>query len=126
MKHDACGKHLLPISPQPVYTSKAWLNKKNVTYSFQSNDLVFFSHVCYKFITLYKQPSKLFISRGKKFRSSRPEVLCKKGVPRNFEKFTGKHLCQSVFFDKVAGLRPATLLKKELWHWCFLRILRNF
>ena len=42
MKHDACGKHLLPISPQPVYTSKAWLNKKNVTYSFQSNDLVFF------------------------------------------------------------------------------------
>ena len=26
----------------------------------------------------------------------------------------GKHLCQSLFFDKVAGLRPATLLKKRL------------
>ena len=26
--------------------------------------------------------------------SSRPEVFCKKGVFRNFTKFTGKHLCQ--------------------------------
>ena len=24
-----------------------------------------------------------------------------------------------VFFNKVAGLRPATLLKKRLWHRCF-------
>ena len=30
-------------------------------------------------------------------------------------KFTGKHLCQSLFFNKVAGLRP--LLKN--WHRCF-------
>ena len=28
-------------------------------------------------------------------------------------------LCQSLFFNKVAGLRTATLLKKRLWHWCF-------
>ena len=34
-------------------------------------------------------------------------VLCKKGVLRNLTKFTGKHLCHSLFFDKVAGLRPA-------------------
>ena len=27
----------------------------------------------------------------------------KKGVLRNFAKFTGKHLCQSLFFNKVAG-----------------------
>ena len=45
--------------------------------------------------------------------SSRPEVFCRKGVLRNFAKFTGKHLCQSFFFNKVSGLRPATLLKKE-------------
>ena len=43
-----------------------------------------------------------------------PEVFCKKGVLRNFAKCTGKHLCQSLFFNKVAGLRPATLLKKRL------------
>ena len=36
-------------------------------------------------------------------------------LKRNFAKFTEKHLCQSLFFNKVAGLRPATLLKKRLW-----------
>ena len=35
--------------------------------------------------------------------SSRPHVFCKKGVLSNFTKFTGKHLCQSPFFNKVAG-----------------------
>ena len=43
----------------------------------------------------------------------------KKGILKNFAKFTGKHLCQGLFFSKVAGLRPATLLKKRLWHRCF-------
>ena len=48
-----------------------------------------------------------------------PEVFCKKGVLKNFAKFKGKHLCQSLFFNKVAGPRPAPLLKKRLWHRCF-------
>ena len=54
-----------------------------------------------------------------KYGTSRPEVLFKKGVLRNLTKFTGKHLCQSLFLNKVAGLRPATLLKKRLWYKCF-------
>ena len=29
-------------------------------------------------------------------RSSCPEVFCEKGVLRNFAKFTGRHLCQSL------------------------------
>ena len=33
------------------------------------------------------------------FRSSRPEVFCKKGILRNFTKFTGKHPCESFFFN---------------------------
>ena len=37
-------------------------------------------------------------------RSSRPDVFCKKGFLRNFAKFIGKHLCQSLYFNKVAGL----------------------
>ena len=48
-----------------------------------------------------------------------PEVFCKKGVLRNFAKFTGKHLCQSFFFNKVSGPRTATLLKKRLWRSVF-------
>ena len=45
-------------------------------------------------------------------RSSRPEVFCKKGVLRNVTKFTGKHLCQSLFFNKVAGL-GCNFIEKE-------------
>ena len=48
-------------------------------------------------------------------KSSRPEVFCKKCVLRNFTKFTGKHLCQSLFFNK----ETFSLLKKRLWHRCF-------
>ena len=40
-------------------------------------------------------------------------------VLRNSTKFAGKHLCQSHFLNKVAGLRFTTLLKKRLWHRCF-------
>ena len=45
------------------------------------------------------------------FQKQPPEVFCKKGVLRNFEKFIKKQLCQSLYFNKVAGLRRATLLK---------------
>ena len=38
------------------------------------------------------------------YRSSRPEVLGKKGVLRNFTKPTGTHLCQGLILNKVAGL----------------------
>ena len=47
-------------------------------------------------------------------RSSHLRFSMRKCVLRNFAKFTGKHLCQGLFFNKVAGLRPATLLKKRL------------
>ena len=49
------------------------------------------------------------------FRSSRPEMLCKKGVIRNFAKFTGKQPSQRLFFNKVTGLRPkaCNFIKKE-------------
>ena len=47
------------------------------------------------------------------------EQSLRKGVLRNFGKFMGKHHCQNLFFNKVADLRPATLLKKRLWLRCF-------
>ena len=58
------------------------------------------------------------INSRRKYRGTHAEVFCNKGVLRNFAKFTGKHLCESLVFNKVAGLRP-TLLKKRLWHRCF-------
>ena len=33
----------------------------------------------------------------------------KKGLLRNFAKFIGKHLCQSLFFNKIAGFRHEIL-----------------
>ena len=42
-----------------------------------------------------EDPEKAF-HRCTTYRGSCPEVLCKKGVLRNFAKFTGKHLCQSL------------------------------
>ena len=39
-----------------------------------------------------------------------------RGVLKKFVKFTGKLLCQNLFFNKVSDLRPATLLKKILWY----------
>ena len=58
---------------------------------------------------------KLTVSRLNSdiFRSSHLQVFCKKDVLRNFAKVTGKQLCQSLFFNKVAGLWPATLLTRS-------------
>ena len=52
-------------------------------------------------------------------RSSHQKCSARKGVFRNFAKFRGKRMCQVVFFNKIAGPEPATLLKKTLWHRCF-------
>ena len=42
-------------------------------------------------------------------RSSHQRRSIEIGVRKNFTKFTGKHLCMSLFFNKVAGLRPSGL-----------------
>ena len=34
-------------------------------------------------------------------RSSHQKCFIKKGIRKNFAKFTGKHLCQSLFFNKI-------------------------
>ena len=49
----------------------------------------------------------IYITKYADFRSRHRRCSIRKGVLRNFAKFTGKHLCQSL------------LLKKRLWHMCF-------
>ena len=58
--------------------------------------------------------------------SSRLGVFCKKGAFETFAKFNGKHLCQRLFFNKVAGLRPATLFKKDSSTGAFLQTCEIF
>ena len=55
----------------------------------------------------------MFVFTKRMSSSSHKRCSVKKGVLRNFTKLTGKHLCLGLFFNKVTGLRPATLLKKE-------------
>ena len=59
----------------------------------------------YAYINIYKHIGK----KHGQDRSSHPRCSVREGVLRNFAKFTEKHLCQSLFFNKVARLRPATL-----------------
>ena len=46
-------------------------------------------------------------------RNSRREVLCKKDIVRNFAKFTGKHLCQGLFFKRLMSYKNIGRLKNH-------------
>ena len=54
-------------------------------------------------------------SQIQQYRSSHQRCSVKKRVLRNFAKFTGKHLCPRLFFNKVAGLRLNLENLKNLW-----------
>ena len=51
-------------------------------------------------------------------RSSRSQMFFKIGVLKNFSKFTGQRLWQSLFLKKVSGFRAVTLLKRRIRHSC--------
>ena len=65
-------------------------------------------------IKIYEECPRLFIF-GKVAQKQSPDVFLKKSVLKNFAKFAEKYLCQSLFFTKVVGWRPVTLLKQRLW-----------
>ena len=64
-------------------------------------------------LQISRELNKLSQFKWIKLDSNFPEIIrsrhrrcsVKKGVLRNFEKFTGENLCQSLFFNKVEGLR---------------------
>ena len=68
---------------------------------------------CFKFATEDNWLRKFMVIPFSQSRRNRRRCSVRKGVLRNFVKFTGKHLCQSLFFNTVAGMGPATLFKKE-------------
>ena len=58
--------------------------------------------------------------------SSHQKCYIKKGVLRNFVIFTGKHLCQGLFFNKVVILGLQLCLQINSGTGAFLWISRNF
>ena len=55
-------------------------------------------------VMLIKKISVLTITTDCGAKTSHRRCSIRKGVLRYFTKFTGKHLCQSIFINKVAGL----------------------
>ena len=47
-----------------------------------------------------------------------PEVCCEKGVLRNFAKFTGKHLCQSLSGVACNFIKKETLAQMFFCEFC--------
>ena len=68
-------------------------------------------------------PSSSPLRNHNTIRSSPPEVFCKKGFFRKFAKFTGKPLCQSLFFNKVASLKKET--QAQVFYCEFCEISKN-
>ena len=54
------------------------------------------------------------------------EVFSENVVLKHFVKIAKKHLSQSLFLNKVAGVRSAILLKRNSGTCIFLWVLRNF
>ena len=71
-----------------------FLKLKYSHYTFHRNNKSLFS---YQIFSVQKQP---------------PEVFCEKIVLRNFAKFTGKYLCQNLFYNEVAG-QACNFIKRE-------------
>ena len=91
------NKSIFPALHQLLFILHS--NKKEASNVFQKFVFYLFHYISFSQVHLIR------------VRSSHPEVFCKKGVLRNFAKFTGKHLFKSLFFDKNAGLGKVTLLK---------------
>ena len=79
-------------------------------------------------VLFHENQNFLWLLQANKHKKQPPEVFCEKAVFRNFAKFTGKRLCQSLFFNKDAGLRPVSFVKflitpfptEHLW-WLLLK-----
>ena len=80
---------------------KKHISNKRVTYCFREQ---------YLFQKVRRGPQSTVYAM---YRSSHRRCSVKKVFFRNFTKSTGKHLCQSLLVNKVAGLKLQSLIKKE-------------
>ena len=60
------------------------------------------------------------------YRSSQRRCSIRKGVLWTFAKFTGKHLCQSLFFNKIGGLWKGTVFWTSYVRSIYVLCLRGF
>ena len=88
-----------------VYTmGKQMLVFQKVLRTYKINGTLMCTPVCFTYCNLVLKSRQVL----KDFRSSRPEVFCKKGILKNFAKLTGEHLCWESLFQ-YSCRRPAIL-----------------
>ena len=63
--------------------------------------------------------------KDKKRRGGRSEVFCKVDVLKNFIKLFRKHMCRSLFLNKIPRKSLCNVVKKRALYQCFLWILNN-
>ena len=126
---------LLKIHPEVRETRKNWSNltlswRRSLSYWNQSIHLLCKPMDCFYMILTSAMKELKLVEYIRELleslhcwnlRNSRPEVFCKEAVLRSFTKFTGKHLYQSLFFDKVAG--PGLIFS---WFLSFFKIFFSF
>ena len=116
------------------------LSQSDITSSLVSSDIILFgrclenfqSHLEKRYLPSYSVLSVEFFKTSifqdtyeeSHLKRSCPEVFCKTGAVRNFTKLALKRLWYGLFFNKVVGLRPATLLKRESHTDAFLSMLQ--
>ena len=94
----------------PFYIEHLWWLLL-ILHANHSNGMLFDS---YDFANMMDSCKLTQLCTSNLFQKQTTEVLCKKGVLKNFTNFKVKEMCQSLFFHETACLRPATLLKKRL------------
>ena len=127
IKSQACNKSLIPLSANrtkwSAHSNNLSANCFGVFDQFvrlACKESIFQNHKTISFTPhLPKQFQNGFTDTAnqltliKMTRKQSHRVVLWKGFLRNSATFTGKYLCQSLFFNKFAGLRPVTSLKKE-------------
>ena len=88
---------LKPKKKSCVSSSPPDFIRNNFYVSLRKRISIFDSHFC-DFQIFLKCSKSL-----KPYRRSHPDVFCKKGILRNFTKFTGKHLFQSLYRKRNSG-----------------------
>ena len=86
-----------------------------------SNFINFCGHIFVEFSKYLKRNSFILL-QVQHLQKQPPEMCYAKRCSQKFHKIQRKTpVPESLFlsFNKVAGLRPASLLKKRLWHMCF-------
>ena len=104
----------------------SYLQTYYVVYQSQSFVFRFMRYIIWENETFNHNWDYFLMLANRFYRSSHRRCSARKGALRNSQNSQENTCARVSFFNKIAGLRAATLLKKRLWHRCFLMNSENF